>query len=107
MKKIALKISVIVALILSATITTYANQEPKVIVGTCLSVQEGKVTIKGSDGNVYQLALDSIDSSIKVNDGSEQVNVSSMDGVSDIQVGSTVVVNIKGVVLVEVKETQK
>ncbi len=96
---------------LTMCVTSYAadvkNRTPKVVIGTYVSAQNGEIKIQGNDGNVYMLDRKSIDSSVTIRDGYDKVNVASTDGIKELKVGSTVIINIKGVVFVEIKEPTK
>ncbi len=109
MKNKLLRVYAITILLLLFASSTFANdqtnQGPKVIVGTYVSAQGGKIKIKGRDGNIYLLEKESIDSSVIVRDGFDRVNVMTSDGIKELKEGSTVVINVKGIVLIEVKET--
>lgn len=110
MKNILFRLSAIVTFTLVVTLSAYAQQEDqlsKVIVGTYVSAQGGKIKIEGQDGNIYLLDHETVESSVIIRDGLNQVYVMSSDGLKELNVGSTVVVNVKGIVLVDVKESSK
>ncbi|MFI3293269.1 MAG: hypothetical protein SNI70_07095 [Rikenellaceae bacterium] len=109
MKNLILKMAVAVTMALVVTISAYAqqsDQESRVIIGTYVSVQNDKIKISGRDGNIYLLDKENIDSSVILRNESDQLYVLCSDGLKELKAGSTVVINVKGIVLVEVKEIQ-
>lgn len=110
MKTKILKTSLIASCAFILTLTGYAkeqdNQNPKVIIGKCFSTKGEKIKIKGQDGNIYLLDKNSIESSIVIQKDDTDTNVQTAKGFKDIKEGTTVVINIKGVVFVDIKETK-
>lgn len=109
MKNLILKKAVAMTIALLFILSAHAqqsNQEPTVIIGTYISVQNGEIKIMGRDGNIYLLAKENIDSSVILRSDSDQLYVLCSDGLKEIKVGSTVVINVKGIVLVDVKKAQ-
>ncbi|MFI3303329.1 MAG: hypothetical protein SNF68_01040 [Rikenellaceae bacterium] len=97
------------AIALLTTLSGYAqvvDQSSKVIVGTYVSTRNGKIQIKGEDGSIYLLDASSIDSSIKISGDGDKANVSTADGLPELKSGSTVIINVEGIVVAEVKEAR-